>query len=66
MRKVYSLLTLAVILSSSLAINANADDATSDHAKPHEHLDWCNRQIYLIRDFSPKMVQEKLLKLHAQ
>ena len=38
MRKIYSFLTLAMILSSALAINANEDSTTSDHEKPDEHL----------------------------
>jgi len=38
MRAIYSFIRLVVILISTLAINANADNTTSDYEKPHEHL----------------------------
>ena len=38
MRIIYSFLTLALVLGSTLAINAYADTTTSGHEKPHEHL----------------------------
>lgn len=38
MRRIYSFLTLLVILNFAPAINANADNTTSDHEKPHEEL----------------------------
>ena len=38
MRRIYSFLTLIMILSSALVINANADNTTNGHEKTHKHL----------------------------
>lgn len=38
MRRIHSFLTLLLILSGSLAINANAGNTTDHHEKPHEDL----------------------------
>lgn len=38
MRRIYSFLTLVVILSCALAVKANADNTTDHHEKPHEDL----------------------------
>ena len=38
MRRIYSFLTLVMILSCPLAIKANANSTTDHHEKPHENL----------------------------